>query len=246
MDFRKRSLLQSTLELSSSTCIANEVESKKYFSQTPLASFLRSCKILRLFSLRVNLLCFPLSLAIVLLSGRYEQHSRRLFYAWKFILTAQFFSYGQSSQNIEKHGVSTFMSRGDDAQMSIFEDMNNYFVSGDTFQALCTNRHKDLAIPKRVSMNNPCIRSLVRILLLFTVYFNALLLLSLLEVSFDHGRGFNLLWFWVRACGWTPPMRAWGVKSRMCPPYPQRDRKRRLNGAMCRNHRIKRVVPCRC
>ena len=37
-----------------------------------------------------------------------------------------------------------------------------------------------------------------------------------------------------------------GVKSRMCPPYPQRDRKRRLNRAACRNHRIKRVVPCRC
>ena len=37
-----------------------------------------------------------------------------------------------------------------------------------------------------------------------------------------------------------------GVKSRMCPPYPQRDRKRRLNGAVCRNHRIKKVVPCRC
>ena len=32
----------------------------------------------------------------------------------------------------------------------------------------------------------------------------------------------------------------------MCPPYPKRDRKRRLNGAVCRNHRIKRVVPCRC
>ena len=44
----------------------------------------------------------------------------------------------------------------------------------------------------------------------------------------------------------NPPMRAWGMKSRMCPPYPQRDRKRRLNGAVCRNHRIKRVVPCRC
>ena len=42
------------------------------------------------------------------------------------------------------------------------------------------------------------------------------------------------------------PLRARGVKSRMCPPYPQRDRKRRLNGAVCRNHRIKRVVPCRC
>ena len=30
------------------------------------------------------------------------------------------------------------------------------------------------------------------------------------------------------------------------PPYPQHDRKRRLNGAVCRNHRIKRLVPCRC
>ena len=37
-----------------------------------------------------------------------------------------------------------------------------------------------------------------------------------------------------------------GFKSRMCPPYPKRDRKRRLNGAVCRNHRIKRLVPCRC
>ena len=32
----------------------------------------------------------------------------------------------------------------------------------------------------------------------------------------------------------------------MCPPYPHRDPKRRLNGTVCRNHRIKRVVPCRC
>ena len=46
--------------------------------------------------------------------------------------------------------------------------------------------------------------------------------------------------FWV-----TFPHEGLGVKSRMCPPYPQRDRKRRLNGAVCRNHRIKRVVPCR-
>ena len=44
----------------------------------------------------------------------------------------------------------------------------------------------------------------------------------------------------------TPPHEGLGVKSRMCPPYPQRDRKRRLNGAVCRNRRIKRVVPCRC
>ena len=35
------------------------------------------------------------------------------------------------------------------------------------------------------------------------------------------------------------PHEGLGVKSRMCPPYPQRDRKRRLNGAVCRNHRIK-------
>ena len=41
------------------------------------------------------------------------------------------------------------------------------------------------------------------------------------------------------------PVRARGVKSRMCPPYPQRGPKRRLNGAVCRNHRIKRLVPCR-
>ena len=37
-----------------------------------------------------------------------------------------------------------------------------------------------------------------------------------------------------------------GVRPRMCPPYPQRVVKRRLNGAVCRNHRIKRLVPCRC
>ena len=45
------------------------------------------------------------------------------------------------------------LSHGDDAQMSIFEDINCYFVSGDTFQALFKNRDKDLAIPKKVSMN---------------------------------------------------------------------------------------------
>ena len=44
----------------------------------------------------------------------------------------------------------------------------------------------------------------------------------------------------------STPVRARGVKSRMCPPYPQRDRKRRQNGAVCGNHRIKRVVPCWC
>ena len=37
-----------------------------------------------------------------------------------------------------------------------------------------------------------------------------------------------------------------GGKLRMCPPYPQRDRKRRLNGAVCRNHRIEWLVRCRC
>ena len=41
-----------------------------------------------------------------------------------------------------------------------------------------------------------------------------------------------------------PPPR--GVKWRMCHSYPQRDRKRRLNGAVCRIHRIKRMAPCRC
>ena len=83
-----KSLLQSTLELSGSTCIANKVESDQYFSQTPPASFLRSCKILRFFSLRVNLLCFPRSPAIVLSSDRYEPHFQRLFYARKWISTA--------------------------------------------------------------------------------------------------------------------------------------------------------------
>ena len=52
------------------------------FSNTP-ASFLWSCTIPRLFSLRVNLLCFPRSQANFSSSGRYEQHFRRLFYAQK-------------------------------------------------------------------------------------------------------------------------------------------------------------------
>ena len=43
-----------------------------------------------------------------------------------------------------------------------------------------------------------------------------------------------------------PPVRARGLSRECAPPYPQRDRKRRLNGAVCRNHRIKRLVPCRC
>ena len=42
------------------------------------------------------------------------------------------------------------------------------------------------------------------------------------------------------------PVRARGLSREYAPPYPQRDRKRRLNGAVCRNHRIKRLVPCRC
>ena len=54
---------------------------------------------------------------------------------------------------------------------------------------------------------------------------------TFLILPFTYGRAPNAI----------PP----GVKSRMCPPYPQRDRKRRLIGAVCRN-RIKRVVPCRC
>ena len=33
------------------------------------------------------------------------------------------------------------------------------------------------------------------------------------------------------------------VKSRMCPPYPHACRKRRLNGAVTLNNRLKRVAP---
>ena len=36
-----------------------------------------------------------------------------------------------------------------------------------------------------------------------------------------------------------------GIKSRMCSPYPQR-RKRRLNWAVSRINRIKRLDPCWC
>ena len=41
---------------------------------------------------------------------------------------------------------------------------------------------------------------------------------------------------------WVPPWGSGGLSRECAPPYPQRDRKRRLNGAMCRNHRIKRLV----
>ena len=44
----------------------------------------------------------------------------------------------------------------------------------------------------------------------------------------------------------STPVRARGLSRECAPLYPQRDRKRRLNGAVCRNHRIKRLVPCRC
>ena len=43
-----------------------------------------------------------------------------------------------------------------------------------------------------------------------------------------------------------PPWGPGGLSRECAPPYPQRDRKRRINGAVCRNHRIKRLVPCRC
>ena len=36
------------------------------------------------------------------------------------------------------------------------------------------------------------------------------------------------------------------VKSTMCPLYPQLCRKRRLNEAVSRNNRIKKLAPCRC
>ena len=39
------------------------------------------------------------------------------------------------------------------------------------------------------------------------------------------------------------PHEGMGVKSRMCPPYPKRDRKRRLNGAVCRNSPYKKGGP---
>ena len=45
---------------------------------------------------------------------------------------------------------------------------------------------------------------------------------------------------------YEPPWGPGGLSRECAPPYPQRDRKRRLNGAVCRNHRIKRLVPCRC
>ena len=44
----------------------------------------------------------------------------------------------------------------------------------------------------------------------------------------------------------NPPWGPGGLSRECAPPYPQRDRKRRVNGAVCRNHRIKRLVPCRC
>ena len=36
----------------------------------------------------------------------------------------------------------------------------------------------------------------------------------------------------------TPPWGPGGLSRECAPPYPQRDRKRRLNGAVCRNHRV--------
>ena len=37
----------------------------------------------------------------------------------------------------------------------------------------------------------------------------------------------------------SPPWGPGGLSRECAPPYPKRDRKRRLNGAVCRNHRIK-------
>ena len=51
---------------------------------------------------------------------------------------------------------------------------------------------------------------------------------------------------WVDPRGAYPREGPGGLSRECAPPYPQRDRKRRLNGAVCRNHRIKRLVPCRC
>ena len=41
----------------------------------------------------------------------------------------------------------------------------------------------------------------------------------------------------------SPSEHAGGLSREICPPYPPACRKRRVNGAVCRNHR---VVPCRC
>ena len=43
-----------------------------------------------------------------------------------------------------------------------------------------------------------------------------------------------------------PPREDAGVKVENTSSVSPACRKRRLNGAVCRNHRIKRVVPCRC
>ena len=47
------------------------------------------------------------------------------------------------------------------------------------------------------------------------------------------------------ACYFFPREDAEGFKSRIRPPYPQRVAKGDYM-EVCRNHRIKRVVPCRC
>ena len=53
-----------------------------------------------------------------------------------------------------------------------------------------------------------------------------------------------VLWILLVLCYYFVP--TYHIPRECAPPYPQRDRKRRLNGAVCRNHRIKKVVPCRC
>ena len=56
----------------------------------------------------------------------------------------------------------------------------------------------------------------------------------------------SVIVFIVSVIVFCPPWGPGGLSRECAPPYPQRDRKRRLNGAVCRNHRIKRLVPCLC
>ena len=77
----------------------------------------------------------------------------------------------------------------------------------------------------------------VRLILTLKILFYSILLIF-----------YSILYFILRISLGTlyPPWGPGGLSRECAPPYPQRDRKRRLNGAVCRNHRIKRLVPCRC
>ena len=75
-----------------------------------------------------------------------------------------------------------------------------------------------------------------------------------LEISLDHNLNLsrNLVIFRSKnicqkeSLTRSSPVRTRGLSRECAPPCPQRDRKRRVNGAVCRNHRIKSLVPCPC